>query len=144
GNTTLLDRGEGGVGKIFAEKIQKKGSFVKFQTPENELAVVARRDSIQHPFFEPLYQWGKSLLKYDFGGSMGHQNLAMFSEEHKKLELAIKDAEQVVAVYKKGDTTFGRKFKSAVISDMATVGYELDDIGLTPPSLIVPPGVKGE
>jgi energy-coupling factor transporter ATP-binding protein EcfA2 len=55
---TYLDRGIGGVGKIAAVKLKDD---IDFQTPDDQLAVVARRDSIQHPYFEPLHQWANSL-----------------------------------------------------------------------------------
>ena len=70
-----LERGTGGKGKIFAEKEYK---HIEFQTPENQLAVVARRDTIQHPFFEPLHQWASSLYHYAFNTPMGKEPLAFF------------------------------------------------------------------
>ena len=53
-NVVLLDRGLKGAGSIFAKELNSK---MNFQAPVNELACVARRDSVQHPFFEDLYQW---------------------------------------------------------------------------------------
>jgi energy-coupling factor transporter ATP-binding protein EcfA2 len=50
--TELLKRGAGGIGKIWAEKLQDS---IDFQVPEDQLAAVARLDSIQHPFFESLH-----------------------------------------------------------------------------------------
>src|SRR6266849_2846544 len=43
----LLQRGDGGVGKIFAAQIDG-GKEITFQTPQNELAAAVRRDAIQH------------------------------------------------------------------------------------------------
>jgi len=62
--TELLTRGSDGVGQIFAQKLDK---FMEFQTPPSELALNARRDNIQHPYFEPLYQWASSVYHYAFG-----------------------------------------------------------------------------
>src|SRR5262245_58144386 len=45
GGTDRLVRGAQGIGKIFHEK---EGKDLDFQTPESNLAAVARRDSIQH------------------------------------------------------------------------------------------------
>ena len=55
-DVVLLERGAGGEGKIWYEKIEN-GKMFEFQTPPNELAVVARQDSIQHPFLKPLSAW---------------------------------------------------------------------------------------
>jgi len=64
----LLVRSDGGAGKIYAEKEQRK---LDFQTPDDEIAAVARRDSIQHPFFEPLHLWARSARHWAFGSSLG-------------------------------------------------------------------------
>lgn len=80
GEKTYLQRGPGGVGKIFAEKIGD-GTYIDFQTPVNELAVVARRDSIQHPYLEPLSEWGQSLRFYPFGTFLGKQTLTFVVKE---------------------------------------------------------------
>lgn len=137
----FLDRGEGGVGSILAEKI---GKHIEFQTPENELAAVARRDSIQHPFFEPLYAWGNSIHRYDFGTSLGRDHMAVLSK-NKQIEVDPKDPSRVVGIYRKGAQDFGDTFKQAIIKDMSAIGYALEDIAVRAPhSLIVPPGVPGE
>jgi hypothetical protein len=46
GGKTFLDRGMGGEGRICAAKHK---DFIDLQTPQDELAAVARRDTIQHP-----------------------------------------------------------------------------------------------
>ena len=50
----VMKRGQGGRGKILFEKTKNK--WAEFQTPQNELAAVARRDSLQHSYFEPLHE----------------------------------------------------------------------------------------
>ena len=61
----LLVRGAHGVGTIYHKKEDKK---LDFQTPETDLAAFARRDSIQHPFLDPLGEWGAGVRHYAFGG----------------------------------------------------------------------------
>ncbi|MFH1639905.1 MAG: ATP-binding protein, partial [Chloroflexota bacterium] len=63
-----LDRGADGSGTIYYEK---EGKMLDFQTPQDELASVVRRDSIQHPFLQDLNNWGKSLRHYNFGTDLG-------------------------------------------------------------------------
>ncbi|KAF0204869.1 MAG: hypothetical protein FD167_5622, partial [bacterium] len=70
----LLDRGEGGKGTIWAEEL---GQGIHFQTPITELAAVARQDSIQHRFLEPLHSWASSVGHYYFGTSLGKEDLAI-------------------------------------------------------------------
>jgi len=136
----LVERGEGGVGKIYAEKI---GKHLDFQSPENKIAVVARRDSIQHPYLEPLYQWANTAYFYPFGSDMGKENFAL-AVKGQKPEFDSRNYERVVGIYKRGEEDLGDEFKEMVFRDMEEVGYPIEDIGLKLPiSLIVlgtPPG----
>ena len=97
GNETKLNRGEEGKGEIYAEK---EGKLIEFQTPENQLAVVTRRDTLQHPFFEPLHQWAASLYYYEFGSSLGKDRFAAFFPDD--LSVNPKDPSQVVGVFRRG------------------------------------------
>ena len=78
--TECLQRGAGGIGKIWAEKLQDS---IDLQVPEDQLAAVARLDSIQHPFFEPLHAWGKSLYHYPFGSPLGKDILGLIRPDEK-------------------------------------------------------------
>jgi len=116
--TTLLQRGSDGRGKIFAEKL---GDFIDFQPPPDELAVVNRRDPIQHPFLEPFYRWGKSAKIFRFGTPMGQDCLE---------PLNFKYSNQVVAVFSNGQLNYGNEYVQNIIEDMQFCGYELTDISL--------------
>ncbi len=136
----LLQRAAGGQGKIWAAK---EGKDIEFQVSQDELAAVARRDSIQHPFFEPLNQWGKSLYHYYFGTFLGKDVAAVISPDLKK-EVNPRDPNQVIGIFRAGMNEFGNPFKESIKKDMAEVGYLVDDIGVKEPiSMIVhsPPGV---
>jgi hypothetical protein len=85
GEHKLFQRGEDGTG--WAAVIR---CFIDFQPPIDELAVVNRRDAIQHPFLEILYR--KAARYFRFGTAMG-QELE---------ELNLKDFTQVIALFKKG------------------------------------------
>ncbi|ETX06829.1 AAA family ATPase [Candidatus Entotheonella palauensis] len=128
---THLERGCGGKGTIFAVKESRQ---IEFQTPETQLAVVARRDTIQHPYFEPLHQWAESLYYYAFGTSLGQEKLFFFvvsNDEESKIDL--KDPSQVVAIFRKGEQEFGQRFTSAVKDDFGAIGYEIEEVGLSQP-----------
>jgi energy-coupling factor transporter ATP-binding protein EcfA2 len=129
---TLLERREGGVGKIFAEKEQKD---IDFQTPENELAAVTRRDTIQHPFFEPLNQWAGSVYHYAFGSDMGKDLFAVFAKSGT-VEFNPRDTKHVVGAFKKGEKAFGDAFKESIKDDMRSIGYELEEVGIQRPTSI--------
>lgn len=128
----LLERSAGGIGKIWHEREGKK---LDFQTPQDELAAAVRQDAIQHRYLEPLSMWGKSLRFYPFGESMGRNTVAMFVKDSPPSDPT--EADQVVAVFRKGQREFDRPFVELILADMKAVGYSLTDIGLRSPESVM-------
>lgn len=142
-NSVLLDRGIGGKGTIRAYQLNMD---MEFQTPENELACVTRRDTVQHPFFEGLYQWGKSLRHYLFGTQLGKDHLAVFVKGKDEGEdINPKDANKVVGFFKRGVKRYGDVFVNSIKKGMESIGYRCDDIGVSQISGLISPiqGVEG-
>lgn len=134
GSKTYLDRGEGGEGRIFAEELQTQ---MKFQTPTDKLAAVERRDSVQHPFFESLYNWAKSLRYYQFGTSLGKSYLGRFPQGKDIRKLTdFKDSKFVVEIFKIGQEDFGDNFVESIKKDMKSIGYHLSSIEIKRPSFL--------
>jgi energy-coupling factor transporter ATP-binding protein EcfA2 len=130
-----LSRNKNGTGLIQAAQLKK---MIKFQAPLNELAAVARRDSIQHPFFEDLYVWGSSLKHYQFGSDFGKTNVAIFAKRGDKAAGAQPelDQNQIVAVYKRYKDELGARLDKAIFADMKHMGYECQSIGFVPVPLV--------
>jgi energy-coupling factor transporter ATP-binding protein EcfA2 len=130
----VLSRHVGGVGKIF---LAEKGGFLDFQTPDTQLAAVARRDSIQHPFFEPLNKWGDSLRYYLFGSPLGKHSYGFVPKEDVKAGVwNDKDMNHVLGTFMKGTADYKEKFKEAIIKDMRKIDYKLEDISVRPYSSV--------
>lgn len=125
----VLDRGAGGRGKIYAEKI---GDYIEFQAPENQLVCVTRRDSLQHPYFENLYDWGKNLRHYCFGEKLGQDHFVVFKKGDSENDLNLKDVNNVVAIFHKGKKAYGERFLEEIKSDMRRIGFEIEDIQVGP------------
>jgi len=121
----LLQRSANGTGKIWAEKLH---DAIDFQPPPDELAVVNRRDPIQHPFLESFYQWGKSAKIFRFGTPMGQDCLAVSVFDLDKLNL--KHSNKVVALFRNGQLNYGNDYVQRIIEDMRFCGYELADISI--------------
>jgi AAA15 family ATPase/GTPase len=136
-NEPLLDRDESGEGTIFTKEVERN---IRFQTDQTELAVVKRRDSIQHPFLENLYQWSSSLRFYEFGAQLGTNMRARIPStmELLKNKTDFKDSDFVVGIFVIGKQEIGEPFIEAILSDMREIGYKLSDIGTKVPSLINP------
>ena len=129
----VMTRGRGGRGEILFEKTKRRAEF---QTPQNELAAVARRDSVQHSYFEPLHEWGRSSRHFYFGSHMGRESFAVIAKD-QKIELNPKDTTKVIQIFRRGTKECGEKFKRAILEDMASIDYPLKDIGVGPSTSVV-------
>lgn len=131
---TLLIRGEGGAGHIWAADLDG-GKMIRFQTPPDQFAVVARRDNIQHPFLEPLYTWGSSVHHYLFGSPLGKDRFIVFSnQENKKIDE--RDPNAVIALYDHAKKKFGSSFEQLILQDMKTLNYDITAIDIGFPTSI--------
>jgi len=128
-----LNRRVKGEGEIYYAGEDKN---MKFQTPENELASVARRDNIQHPFLQNLYDWGDSTLLYRFGTKLGQDQLAVFGKgkgQEKEQKLDIKNQDMVISIFRQGEKKYATRFTKAIIQGMGDIGYKITSVGLERP-----------
>jgi len=137
GSKIKLDRGFNGEGKIWSEEYKRD---MRFQAPNSELACVNRRDSIQHPFFEDLYQWGKGLRTYYFGQKMGQDHLLISKKDDEEHQINLKDTNLVIEIFSEGEKKFGNAFTEGIICDMGALGYKIDEINIGQPKGLI---IKG-
>jgi hypothetical protein len=141
GTRKLLRRTQGDYGRIWNQEAEKD---LRFEVSSKEVAAFAKRDSLQHPFLEPLYGWGSCVRHFEFGKTMGHSNFGI-PVKGPVTPLSEKDTTQVVPIYSAGFKAFGDVFKTAVIQDMAALDYRLENIVLRrPPHLVVEPPIPLE
>ncbi len=141
GSDIKLDRGPDGKGTIHAEEL---GHPINFQAPLSELACVSRRDSVQHPFFEDLYKWGKKLRCYCFGTQLGRDHFAVFKDEKEESEINLKNTDQTVIIFKKGRKKYANEFVNNVKNDMTQIGFYLNKIDIGRPNSITFHGGIGQ
>ncbi len=142
GRRILLDRRASGKGRIRAEKLSKP--MIEFQVPKEQLACVAKRDSLQHPFLEKLHEWGASVSHFRCCTLMGKDTVLVLGEgATSKGDLSV-DPHKPISTFLAGCNRFGlRKFKTPILRDMKAVGYPLRSITVAPPisvSLSIPVG----
>lgn len=139
GEETLLQRGEDGKGKMHFQKLNQP---VEIELPRGDLAA-SRRDSIQHPFLEPLHKWADNLRHYLFGSTMGKDHIAIVVPDSRARSDAA-DVNRVIGFYRRACKEFPDTFKHTVMEEMQRVGYAISDIGTKAPSDIEfsppPPG----
>jgi hypothetical protein len=122
----LLDRSRGGKGQI---RFEAENKTMTFQTPPEQVAALAKRDLIQHPYLELLHDWAESFRFYHFGGLFGKDRLVLIVKE-LKIDIDTSDENMTGPIFKKGIDTYVHGFKNDVIDDMRSVGYEIEDIDL--------------
>jgi energy-coupling factor transporter ATP-binding protein EcfA2 len=134
----LLERHQGGRGQIKAIQLGQK---MEFQAPDIQLASVVRRDSVQHPFFDDLFDWGKSCRHFSFGGELGRSTFAVFVKTGSAPDFNPKETDKAVALFKRAHKKYDKVFSDLVVTDMNKLGYNLEDIGVEPlPGVIVQQG----
>jgi hypothetical protein len=137
GDVTLLERAMGGYGRIHWEEEQK---LLRFQVAGDKLAADTKRDSLQQPFLDSLYEWGNSLRLFEFGKGLGHPNLAIAIKGTVDLTDE-SDTTQIVRCFNKGKETYSGKFIDAIKSDMGLIGYAIEDVEIRKPSNLVMVGL---
>jgi predicted ATPase len=139
-NKKLLDRGEDGSGFIWSTR---EDHNIEFQTPTSDVAVVNRRDSKQHPFFDKLHDWGASVFSYSFGTFLGKQNYGI--PVNAQIEVDLYNQDMVLAIFQKGKREFPLTYVEEIKSDMLKLGYSLENIDVSQPSQLamMPVGLLG-
>jgi len=128
GEEMVLERGEGGKGKVKYEGTP--GSiFLEFEIPHDELACYAKRDRLQHPFIEIIHAWAVSLRRFDFSGDLGKSRYALKSSfEAKEIDWSI-TTNSLVPVITVAEDEYP-EFRALILKDMQKIGYELEDFGI--------------
>ena len=128
GEELLLERGEGGRGRIKYESTPGD-MYLDFEIPHNQLACFAKRDRLQHPFIEIIHGWAMSLRRFDFSGDLGKSRYALKSSfEEREIDPSM-TCSSLVPVISIAMEKFP-EFKALILEDMREIGYELEDFGI--------------
>jgi hypothetical protein len=127
----LLDRQDNGEGKIFSEELN---DMMRFQTPRNAVAAFARQDAIQHPFLQHLKDWADGTFYYPFGRDLGQGALTVLVPGAPPVNPH--DAAQTSGIFRRGTKEFGDEYSAAIVADMRSVGYRINDVNLIVPTTV--------
>lgn len=131
----VLSRSPEAIAKIETHGAEGGPSMTPFSPPMNELAVLIRRDAIQHPYLERLHEWALSVRCYMFGSALGKDNIGLIVKDAPDAD--DRDFNQVVGIFRKAEREFGPKLIDAVKSDMAEMQYAIEDIKSMVPTGVV-------
>jgi energy-coupling factor transporter ATP-binding protein EcfA2 len=139
-NILMVDRAEDGGCKIFAKQLN---TLMEIKIPSNQIVAVVRRDEIQHPYLERLYNWAAGISYFQFGKPMGQDSGLVLSDENN-ITVNVRDNNQVAAMLLKGIKDYGIGFKNEIVNSMAIVGYQINEVGVAPnPNIsILAPGAR--
>jgi len=126
-----LNRNSNGDAKVYSNQIKDE---LEYKIPDDQLCVLTKRDSKQHPFLDDLYIWAKDLMHFKFGESQGKNVLGMPSKKIKQdLTFNLKLTDKVFYIFRKGRKKYGPGFERVIKQDMADIGYDLEKIFLSQP-----------
>jgi energy-coupling factor transporter ATP-binding protein EcfA2 len=126
----LLSRNSSGKGELFYEE---QNQNIPFQMSSHEVAVTNIRDSLQHNFLNPLVSWAEDILKIEFGTTMGRERVPVFLPKPESIDIPQKspDYSNIVRLFLEGVNKYGDIFKTQIIDDVSSLGYNIKDIGVS-------------
>ncbi len=130
----VLSRNHSGISEIEMHSPDSTPKMVQFSPPEDELAVVVRRDAIQHPYLERLHEWAQATRHYTFGTSLGRESFAVIVKDAPDVD--DRDTNQVVGIFRKAQREYPDSFIESIKQDMAKMRYEINDVEITVPKNI--------
>lgn len=122
---TVLERDKDGTGILDASGSGQPVPL-RFKVPPNAIAVVAKRDLLQHAYLEPLHQWATSVRFYPFGTHMGKEELGILMKDAPPADPS--DWRRTLGLFARAVKEYPETFVAKVLSYMARLGYQLDDI----------------
>ena len=135
----VLSRGKGGIGQIVTYTAEENSVRLKFRAPAKLLSVVSKRDSLQHPYLEPLHEWANDLRYFRFGDEMSSSKLAfrVTGDQVKLPEPSDKDTDQLTPIFDRAAKLHGKKLINIIIDDMEKLGYPISELAIRRPANVM-------
>lgn len=124
----LMGRAADGTGKIHSDALDKD---LDFGLASDQIAAVAKRDRIQHPFLERLSEWADGVRHYQFA-RIDIPVVISNLDPDRAPPVHPRQIEQVVRLFRQGESSFGEEFTSAVNCDMNAIGYDIEAVSVAP------------
>ncbi|MDR2692316.1 MAG: ATP-binding protein [Dysgonamonadaceae bacterium] len=136
-----VERNADGTGELFAEAVGS-GQMIQFKISENQLIVFSKRDAVQHPYLEKLFEWANGVRLYAFGTPLG-KDVGFFTNDINQLPVNPRDTNGVAALFVKGIQDFGKGFRDDIIELMGKIGYNIEKIDVAPNPIVglIPTGL---
>ena len=124
-NQEMFNRNKNGKGFIFSTKIKQE---IELKVPKNIL-LISRRDEIQFPYIEYLYNWALNTMHFRFSKEQEKLTLSIVNTNRAQNNRSSSDQiESILKVFKLAVSKYRNEFLSELISDMNRIGYSIHDI----------------
>jgi hypothetical protein len=121
----MFTRTEDGKGKIVASQYEEP---MQFQLSSNQLVVVSKRDAIQTPYLEKLYDWADKLYSFWFAEPTGKFKGYLDDRSINSVARNLRDTDKAALSFETGVKEFGDSFRTRIIESMKEIGYDLTSI----------------
>lgn len=126
-NKELISRKGNGEGWIYSEKLKEN---LDFEIDNDQLAITAKKDRVQHPFLNPVHEWADTVKFYRFANSE-HQKVAMKHGADGEIDENFEPTtNHAVALWFSAGCKSCSNFSRKIRDDMKKIGYNLSDIGV--------------
>jgi hypothetical protein len=125
-----VERNADGTGELFAEAVGN-GQMIKFKISENQIIAFSKRDAVQHPYLEKLFEWANGVRLYAFGTPLG-KDCGFSAADIGRLQINPRDTNNVAALFALGTRDFGEGFRDDIIELTGKTGYNLKDVNVAP------------
>ena len=118
-------RDKDGKGEIFNANLNLSHAF---SIPKNQLQAT-RRDEIQFPYLEDLYNWASNVRHFRFSKEEEKRTLVLIDSNKSITDSHNQNAtNQAIEIFRKGTGQFRDKYVNSVIQDFNSIGYEVSKI----------------
>lgn len=121
-----------GSGSIWFDQVRQ---MVPFKSTDTSISMVAKRDSLQHPFLDPLFDWSSKVRHFQFSSDLGRAvvHLLQTNKDPSSVDLeadtaAVADPNATVEQYQRGWQQLGVAFDLAILEDLRRIGYDCDSV----------------
>jgi AAA15 family ATPase/GTPase len=122
---SVFERSEDGAGELLNTDLKKK---IRFQVPLNKLVVSSKRDAIQTPYLEKLYDWVNKLYSFWFAEPTGKFKGYLDDRSINSVARNLRDTDKAALSFETGVEEFGDNFRTRIVKSMKEIGYDLTGI----------------
>ncbi|WP_186102458.1 AAA family ATPase [Burkholderia gladioli] len=111
-----------------------QSKWIPFGITDNQLSLVAKRDTIQHPFLEPIIKWAENVDHQSFTAEGSGFHIVLPTNSAFELTTARKTQTliPIAGFFKYGIDNYDKEFSEFVKEGMTKIGFPINKVDLIP------------